>query len=166
MTTEGCQKYHKACADTSDTSFGFACADSRYQEPEYVVSCKLTQDTSNHPQNQRTESSKSAIPCDFLASWSHLGPSLQSLKKEMRSASRNPLLLSSTTSPASSSVLTTAFGSGRIAQDEDQHLEMRFQTSSDSHILGPSGRAGRAQVTVPPVVTRLAPAKVRFPVST
>ena len=59
----------------------------------------------------------------------------------------NPQRLVSTASAASLSALIAKFTSGRPSHDEDQRLEIKSQSSSESHSLGRGGRPGRSPVT-------------------
>ena len=55
--------------------------------------------------------------------------------------------LASTASAASFSAFIAKSTSGRPSREGDQHLEMKFQTSSESHSLEPDGRPGRSPMT-------------------
>ena len=82
-------------------------------------------------------------------------------------AAYNFLCLASTASDASFSAFIAKLTPGRSPRDGDQHLEMKFQTSSDNHSLGPGGRAGRSPVTTWNIsAPSLAPGKGFCPVIT
>ena len=57
------------------------------------------------------------------------------------------LLPAPTASAASFSAFMAKSTSGRPSRDADQHRETKFQTSSESHSLGPAGRLGRSPFT-------------------
>ena len=81
----------------------------------------------------------------------------------MRSASSNPLLMSSAVSPASSSAFIMVPGSGRPSKDADQHLEIKSQTSPETPSLGSGRWAGCA---ISPMILPSSPKEGCFPVST
>jgi len=75
--------------------------------------------------------------------------------------------LTSTASAAAFSAFIANSTSGRPSHDGDQHLEMKFQTSSESHSLEPGGRAGRSPMTTLYMITpSLAPGNGCCPVMT
>ena len=70
------------------------------------------------------------------------------------------LRLASIASAASSRAFLAKVTSGRPSSDGDQHLAMKFHTSSETHSFDPGGRAGRSPVTTLYMITpSLAPRK-------